>query len=287
MTPRPQLPRWRSLLYVPTHNAKMVAGAHRRGADAIIFDLEDSVPDAAKEAGRAALSVAVAQVAAEGSSALVRINKPWSLAWRDVEAAVEAGADGLLLPKVEDGCQVAVITSYLDELSSGEGGGKLVLLALIESSRGLGNLEGITASSRRLVGIIPGNEDLATELGIQPDPERMLHLYLPVLVAARSHGLDVYGTLGGSAGFRDLEAFRQRVNFSKSWGFRGATCIHPAQVSVIHEVFAPDEAEVRRARRIVEAFESGSGDPMALDGSMIDRPVYLRAQRLLEQLEKS
>lgn len=282
---RLNLPTWRSLLYVPAHKTEMVAGAHKRGADAIILDLEDGVPEDAKDAARASLQGAVSSIAAEGADVLVRVNKPWNLAWLDIQAAVEAGASALLLPKVADACQPAVISSYLDDL--GPDAGMVGLVVLIESAAGLWNLEGLTLSSPRLLALVPGNEDLATDLGILPEPERMLQVYLPVLVAARARGLRVYGTLGGSADFRDLAGYRRRVALSKEWGFSGATCIHPSQVQVIHEVYEPGEAELRTAKHIVEAFEAGGGDPVALEGRMVDRPIYLRARRLLRQLGES
>lgn len=280
------LSAWRSLLYVPAHQLKMVRGAHKRGADAIILDLEDGVPEDAKEAARAALKDAVPRVKAGGADALVRINKPWSLAWRDVEAAVEAGASALLLPKAEDACQASVISTYLDELSPETGPSTVGLLALIESARGLNRVSEIAAASLRLHALIPGNEDLAVDLGIRPEPERMLHAFLPVLLAARAQGIRVYGTLGGSANFRDLEGYRERVKLSKAWGFSGTTCIHPSQVQVINEIYEPEEAELREAERIVEIFEASGGNPVALEGKMVDRPVYLRAKRMLEQADE-
>ena len=276
------LPVWRSLLYVPAHRPKFVAGAHKRGADAVILDLEDGVPAEAKAAARAALADAVPMVKAGGADALVRINKAWALAWRDVEAAVAAGASALLVPKVEDACQASVISAYLDEMSTESGANDVTLLVLIESARGLSRVTHIATASHRLRALIPGNEDLATDLNVAPEPERMLHLHVPVLLAARTQGLKVYGTLGGNAEFRDLESYRGRVELSRTWGFSGATCIHPGQVPVINEVYRPDEAALQKATRIVAIFEASGGNPVALDGSMVDRPVYLRAKRLLD-----
>ena len=274
---------WRSLLYVPAHRERLVAGAHKRGADAVILDLEDGVPAEYKEAARAALKDAVPRVGAHGADVMVRINKPWPLAWRDLEAAVAAGASGLLLPKVESTCGVRIISEHLDEL---EPDGRTSLLALIESARGLTHVAEIAAASPRLRALIPGNEDLANNLGIAPEPERMLHVSLPILLAAGAQGLEVYGTLGGNADFRNLQGYRERVKLSKDWGFSGATCIHPDQVSIIHEVYRPDNADIDEAKRIVERFEAGAGDVVALEGKMVDRPVYLRAKGVLERARR-
>ena len=276
------LPIWHSLLYVPAHQKKLVEGAHKRGADVIILDLEDGVPEADKADARAALEKATPQVKAGGADVLVRINKPWSLVWRDVEAAVAAGINTLLLPKVEDACQLKVISSFLDEFEVDD----VKLLALVESARGLNRVAEIAKGSHRLRALIPGNEDLATELGVEPAPERMKHICLSILLAARAEGLSIFGTLGGSADFRNLDEYVSRIKLSKEWGFDGATCIHPDQVQVINEVYQPDETNIREAQRIVKAFEAGGGNPVSLEGKMVDRPIYLRAKGLLERANR-
>ena len=275
------LPTWRSLLYVPAHREKLVTGAHRRGADAIILDLEDGVPEGAKDAARDALIWAVLKVSAEGAEVVVRINKPWSRAWRDLEAAVAARAHAVLLPKVEHAAHVQVVAEYLGELEHAQACPPMRLLALVESARGLQRVRDIAEASPRLCALIPGNEDLATELRLEPDPEHMLPLHLPLLTAARAAGLLVLGTLGSLANFRDLTAYRERVTLSRDWGFEGATCIHPDQVRIINEVYRLSPTRLDQARKVVAAFEAASGEVVALDGVMIDKPVYSRAKRLL------
>lgn len=284
MPPR-DLPTWRSLLYVPAHQRKLVKGAHTRGADAIILDLEDSVPESVKESARAALAQAVPQVALGGGEVIVRINKPWRLAWRDLEAAVSARVAAILLPKVDGTAQVQVIAEYLSELERQKDLAPLRLLAIIESARGLLNVKDIAQASPRLCALIPGNEDLATELEINPDPAHMLHTHLPILLAARTAGILAIGTIGSSADFRELETYRERIIFSRDWGFQGTTCIHPDQVGIVNEVYRPSPSRVAEARKVVAAFEAADREAINLEGKMVDRPIYLRAKRLLARAD--
>lgn len=279
--PGPDIPGWRSLLYVPAHQERMVARAHTRGADAVILDLEDAVPEAAKEAARSGLGHAVGRARA-GGGALVRINGPWRHAWRDLEAAVDAGADAVVLPKVRSAEHVRMFADYLDELEAGPGARHTLLLAIIESAEGMENAPEIARASPRLRAVIPGNEDLALELGIEPDPERMLPVVLPLLLAAAAAGIRVIGTIGGGADYRNLDEYRRRLDLSRGWGLRGATCIHPDQIAVIHDACRPSPAQIDEARAIVTAFEAADGGSISVAGRMIDRPVYLRALRLLE-----
>ena len=267
---------------MPAHQSRLVAGAHRRGADAVILDLEDGVPESAKEAARDSLFQAVSQVGSSGAAVLVRINKPWRQAWRDLEAAIVAKAQAVVLPKVERAAHVQAFAEYLCELERADVPEPVRLLATIETAGGLQNVREIAGASPRLCALIFGNEDLATELGVAPDPEHMRHLHAPLLLAAKAEGLLVLGTIGSSANFRDLEAYRERITFSRDWGFGGATCIHPDQVRVVNEVYRPSPARVAEARAVVAAFEAAGGEVVSHNGEMVDKPVYLRAKRLLD-----
>lgn len=275
-------PLWRSLLYVPAHKERFVAGAAGRGADAIILDLEDGVPPASKAEARAELERAVPAVRAKGAAVIVRVNRPWSLAWPDLEAAVAAGANGVLFPKVDSGAQLQVLTDYLAELEAALGRDALAVVACIESAAGLMRLPEIVGATSRLTALIPGNEDLASDLRLRPERERFEHLLAPLLVAARAVGAMPIGTVGSSAGYADMSGYREVVEHARDWGFEGVTCIHPAQVSVANAVFAPSESAVAEARRVVEAFEAGDGGAVGLDGRMVDLPVYARAKRIVE-----
>ena len=280
----------RSLLYVPGHNEKMVAGASRRGAAALIIDLEDSVPEAAKESARERLGESVRTVGEGGALVYLRPNGSWSLAWRDLEAAAAAGVQGVLLPKVDSPAKVEVLGEYLVELEKQFELAPLALLLTVESARGLAAVQEIGAAlaavpGDRFTALVPGNEDLSLSLHVEPTPELMAGALWPLITAAKAQGHALLGSLGSGADYRDLEAFRSRVELSRSYGFDGVTCIHPAQVEVVNELYRSSSDEVEWAYKVVSSFEARGGEAVGVDGQMIDRPVYLRAKRLVEEAE--
>ncbi len=273
---------YRSLLYVPAHEPHFVARAGQRGADAVVLDLEDGVPELAKDEARAALAEAVPRLAAEGVAVLVRVDARWRRAWRDLEAAVAAGAHGVMLPKVREAGMVKVVSDYLGELEQAHGlpVGAIRLITLLEDAAGLLAARQVAACPR-VQALLPGNLDLAHELGVAPGSEVFAATHAGLLLAARAEGKALIGTLGGGAELRDMEAFRRTVQRARAFGFEGVTCFHPAQVAVVHEVFAPDPNELAAAARILEAFEAAGGGAVAVDGHMVDRPVAERARALL------
>ncbi len=268
----------RSLLYVPGNRERMLAKAGERGADGVIIDLEDAVPASEKDRARDMLSESVVMVDPERVKVLVRVNSQWSRAWREIEAAVGAGVQGIILPKVSSAAQPQVVGEFLDEIDPA---GRVALFALVEDARGLLASAEIARATARLRGLIPGNQDLALQLGISPGAQALGRLLVPLQLAAAASGIGLYGSIGGSADFGDAEAWRTIVGLSKEAGFDGVTCIHPDQVAVINELFTPDDAELASAKQVIEAYEAAGGGPVSLDGAMVDLPVYLRARRLL------
>lgn len=278
-------PAWRSLLYVPADRPTFVEQAAERGADAIILDLEDGVAPEHKEAARAGLHEAARFLRAQGATVLVRINRPWRLAWRDLEAAVAAEVAAILLPKVEDAGTLTVIDAFLTELE-GDSGVPLPVIPLLESAKGIARAHDLLSASARIAAVVPGNEDVAADLGIEPHPDLLLYTHSSVILAAAAARVSLLGLIGSGANFRDLDAYRERAQLAKRWGFQGATCIHPAQIPILNEVFSPTADEVRWARDTVSAFEAAGSAPTQMEGQMIDRPVYLRARRLLQRADR-
>jgi len=286
------LPLWRSLLYVPATAARFVAKAADRGADAILLDLEDSIPPERKADARAALAEAVATlVAARGDRArpeiLVRINRAWRLAVPDLEAAVIAGVDGLCLPKVDGADHLAAIDQVVGELEAERGlpTGRIRYFVLIETAKGVSEARAIAKASRRTAAISLGGEDLAADLGLpEPDPLVLAPYNADILVAAREAGVLPLGYPGSIAEFSDLEAFRRGAEQGRREGFEGGACIHPAQVPILNAAFAPPEAEIAHAEALLTAFEAalaqGSG-AVSFEGKMIDKPIVDRARRVI------
>lgn len=279
----PALPPWRSLLYVPAHNQKFIAGAAKRGADAVVLDLEDGVPQTHKDAARRGLGAAISRIGEGSADILVRVNRPWVLSWRDLEAVVTHGVGWVLLPKVETAAQVSTVAEFLGELERARGLEQPIrLIPLIESAQGILNARDIFRASERICAVIPGNEDLAAELGIEPDTASMLHTHIPLILAARAASVTLIGLIGSGANFRDQQEYRRRAQFARAWGFQGATCIHPSQVASLNEVFAPDPHKVDWAQAVVAAFEASGGNPTSVAGSMVDAPVVERAKQVLK-----
>lgn len=277
---------WRSCLYVPAHVERFVARAHERGADAILLDLEDSVPEAEKPRARAGVAAAAASVRRGGADVMVRVNAPLEWLAEDIASAVGADVDGLLLAKTRGPDHVALIAEHVAacEARAGLAPGHTALYPIIETPAALEHVWAIARASPRIVALGLGAEDFATAIGAEPDAETVLAARHAVLIAARAAGVMALGLAGSLAGHGDLAAFAELAERSRRMGFEGASCINPAQVPVLNSAFAPSDAERAWAARVVAADEEARAKGLgaaSLDGRMIDAPIVERARRLL------
>ena len=278
--------RWRSLLFVPAHEARFVARAHERGADAIILDLEDAVPPEAKHAARAGLPAAVERVGRAGAAVMVRVNHGIRLLAQDLEAAVLPGVAALVLPKVESADWVVEVAAAVAELEDAGGlkPNHIRFVLQIETPAALPRLPAIAAADPRVAAITLGPEDFCAALGAIPGPEVLMGPNLAVLQAARAAGVVPLGFVGSIGNFSDLATYRTLVAQARSFGFRGAMAVHPAQIALLNEGFAPSDAEIDWARRVVAADCAAQAEGRGvcrLDGRMIDAPVVRRAHEIL------
>ncbi|WP_203076862.1 HpcH/HpaI aldolase/citrate lyase family protein [Falsiroseomonas ponticola] len=279
-------PNWRSLLFVPATAERFIAKAHTRGADAIILDLEDSIPPDAKDAARAALAAAAPRVSQSGADVIVRINRPLDLALPDIAAAVAAGATGLILPKVMGPEHIRLLSEVVAtrEAAHGIPIGRTRFLALAETAASLPHLYAIAAADPRMAALAVGAEDLATEFGGIPSADSMYVWAMHCIAAARSANILPMGSLGALAQIDDLDAYRAALTRAKNLGFATASCIHPAHVPLINEIYGATPAELDRARRLIAAFEDALSKGLgavAFEGAMIDLPIVERARRTL------
>lgn len=281
----PHFPALRSLLCVPADSERFIARAAQRGADAVVLDLEDGVAPSAKDAARAALHQAVGALQAQGAVVHVRVNHDERLA-QDLAASVCAGADGVVVPKLESAAGVARIAETLasEEQRTGRAEGRVRILALIETPLGFCRAWEIAQASPRLVSMGLGSEDFSTAMGLAPSPEALSGPAQSVAIAAVAAGLHPIGLPGPVGDFTDLDAYRRLVERARTLGLCGAICIHPAQVRVLNEVMGGSAAEIAAATRVVAVFDAavarGLG-AIALDGRMIDAPIANRARALL------
>lgn len=285
---KPNLPVWRTLLYVPANVERFVEKAHTRGADCIQLDLEDSVPPSEKDAARRAVKGAAARVRRGGADVVVRVNSPMDVTEKDLDASICPDVDGIAITKTESPDHVRRIAEYIArlELEQGLTTGHTRLIAMIESPAAFFQMPAIAASSPRLAAMNIGGEDFALETGMEPSEATLLMPKQQMIFAARAAGIMPLGFIDSLASFADLDAFARMVQRSRQFGFMGAGCIHPSQVAIVNRCYSPSPEEVAYATRIVEGdvvhAAAGRGS-WSLDGKMIDVPVVVRAQRLLER----
>ena len=277
-----------SMLFVPADTDRFVDKAGQRGADALILDLEDAVARPAKAAARANLASFTPRLKRANVPVYVRVNNEPELLAGDVEAAVAAGADGLLMPKVDTPDQVLQLDGDLRrlELQYGRPAGSIRVVALIESPVGICNVVAIAQSSPRLSALLFGVEDFGAAMSMESRIEGMSGPAQTMAIAAAAAGLQPLGLPGSVADFGNLAAYRELAVHAKRIGMRGAICIHPAQVPVLNEVFGGTAKEVAAARQLLAVFDAsvaaGKGAVAHL-GRMIDEPIAIRARRFLQR----
>lgn len=283
-----RLPIWRSLMFVPVNVDKFVASAHTRGADGIILDLEDSILPRDKERARTLVPEAARVVGRGGADVVVRVNRPWRLCLRDLEAVASREIRALLLPKTEGPEHVRLVAEVLDELEAERGllRGHTQLVPMIETAGAFFRVQDIAAADSRVVALMLGAEDFALSVGMLPEAEGLFYPKQQIILAARAAGILPLGFIGTVADYKDLDAFRVTVRRSRCLGFTGASVIHPSQVPILNSEFRPSPEEVQQARKILVAFEEASKagrGAIEVDGKMVDIPVVDRARGVIER----
>ena len=281
----------RSPLFVPGNRSDMLEKALGLAPDAYVPDMEDSVPQAEKEKARSTVVSFLPKLAAAGPLVIPRINPLESgLSEDDLVAAVGPYTYGVSVGKVNTAQEVGAVATILDRLEPGAGleAGHTKLVLWLETAMAIVNAYELCAASPRVVGVAFGAEDFTNDMGIERSPEgsEIAHARSAVAIAARAAGVMALDT--PYFAFRDPEGLRQDAAAARAIGFRGKFAIHPDQIDVINRAFAPTEAEVDNARRVVAAFEeaerSGRG-ATSLNGKLIDVPVVKRARNLLKVAE--
>jgi citrate lyase subunit beta/citryl-CoA lyase len=272
----------RSRLYLPGNEPKFMTNAGLYGADALILDLEDSVAPDHKLAARYLVRNALRAVDFGGAERMVRINQG-VLGLEDLSCILPHNVHVVLIPKVESGEQVAAVDARAREVLGQDHG--VLLMPIIESAKGGIFAYEIATASPAVVALAIGLEDYTADIGTQRTKEGRESFWLrqQVVNAARAVGVQPIDTVFSDVA--DLEGLRESVVEARALGFDGKGCIHPRQIQVIHEAFAPTATEVDRAVKIVRAFEAASAKGLAavsLGSKMIDPPVVKRAQHTVE-----
>ncbi|HEY8383805.1 MAG TPA: CoA ester lyase [Microvirga sp.] len=286
----------RSLLFVPGDSPRKLEKGLGSGADVLLIDLEDSVALSGKEEARrvTAAFLAEAMKTQDRPRLFVRVNAlDTGLTDADLDGVMEAGPDGIMLPKAVGGRDVAHLGAKLAvreaEFGLPDGATRIIAIGT-ENARGVFALGTFAGSSQRLAGLTWGGEDLSADLGAEAnrdaagaytDPYRLARaLTLMGAAAAEVDAIDSVYT-----NFRDMEGLAAECREARRDGFVAKMAIHPAQVPVINEAFTPSAEAVAWARSVIEAFRAQpDAGVVGIGGEMIDRPHLKRAERVMKRV---
>ena len=266
----------RSMLYIPGSRPRALDKARGLACDAIIFDLEDAVSPDEKEDARKTLTTALAEGGYGQRTKLVRVNGLDTVWGRDdIAAFAEADIDGLLIPKVNGAADLDAISDSAPDQA---------LWAMAETARGVMNAQQI-ADHPAMAGFVMGTNDLAKELGSRTRAAMLTSLQWSLL-AARAAGIACID--GVYNAFKDEEGLRAECLEGRDLGFDGKTLIHPAQLAIANELFAPSEDEIELAKRQIAAFEDAeaAGQGVAVvDGRIVENLHVVTARSILAKAE--
>ena len=283
----------RSMLFVPGANAAMVSTSFIYQPDTIMFDLEDSVALSEKDSARMLVAHALQHPLYREMETLVRVNpltSEYGLA--DLNAAVRAGASGIRLPKTDGAQDITDMETEIEriERDCGREVGSTLMLAAIESPQGILAANEIAQASKRLIGIALGAEDYVRAMKTERSPEgiELLFARSTILHAARANCLMAFDTVYSDA--RNEEGFLREAALIKQMGFDGKSLINPAQIALIHNLFAPTQKEVDYAEKVIKAAEdaakAGFG-VVSLNGKMVDTPIIERSRLIVQRAQTS
>ena len=277
----------RTMLFLPSNNPNMICNGGLLGADSLIFDLEDAVAPDQKDAARELLKNALGSLNFGKCEIIVRINGLDTPHWQeDIRVCVAGGADGIRIAKCESAQDVHTVEAAVEaaEREFGVEVGRTLLMAALESPKGILNAYEICSASDRMLGVAISGGDFrkCMQTKFTPDGVDMMVARGQMLLAARAAGIQCFDTV-----FTDLddnEGFKAEVLQNKAMGFDGKSLINPKQIRLVHEVFAPTEKEVKQAEAVVRAFKEQSAAGVGVftvNGKMIDVAFIPGAERTL------
>jgi citrate lyase subunit beta/citryl-CoA lyase len=278
-----------SWLFVPGNKPQMLARAGERGADALILDLEDSVPDAEKKSARTMVRAALAHASQRGSAAWVRVNGYASgLTDEDVEAAITPDTYGICLPKSVSAEEVQRLDARLGEIEPRAGlpRGQVKICVFVETARGLLNAYALVTASARVTAAVFGADDFALSVGVQRTRAGTELLYARSHFVTAAHAAGILAIDAVYINYQDADGFIEEAQRARELGFDGKTLVHPNQIPLLHRVFAPTAEEIAFAQRVLAAYaqaEARGLGAIGMDGMMVDKPLVERARRILRQ----
>lgn len=274
-----------SRLYLPGNSPSMMLNAGIHNPCGIILDLEDSVAPNKKSEAQLLVRNTLREVNFYGAERMVRINQI-PLGLEDLKFIIPHNVHLILIPKCESAKQIIAVDKEIQSLKKLHNvNNDIFLMPIIESALGVESAFEIAKSSKNIVGIAIGLEDYTADLGAQRTLEAWESFYARTRIvnACKAVGLQAIDSVYSDVA--DMEGLKETIKVSKSLGFEGMGCIHPRQIDVIHNSYAPNENEIKSAERVVNAFiiagEKGLG-VVSLGTKMIDPPVVKRAQKVID-----
>lgn len=278
----------RTMMFVPGNSPKMINSADIYGADSLMFDVEDAIAVTEKDTARHLVANALKALTFH-SETVVRINHPTQtpFGFDDLKVILPAKPNLIRLPKVEDISEVQLVTDEIEKVEKANGWpeGTINIIGAIESVKGLYNVREI-CKHPRMVAIALGAEDFIANLKTQRT-KTGIELYFvrsEILMAARDAEIQCMDTVFSDV--KDMEGFEREVTNSRDMGFDGKSVIHPKQITQVHRIYTPSDKQIKHALKVLAAFEDSlknNKGVLAVDGKMIDKPIVVRAQRVIEQ----
>ena len=281
----------RSMLFLPGNTPNMLINGNCLGSDAIIFDLEDAVSPAEKDAARILVRNTLRYMDLRGCETIVRINSIDTPYWqKDLDTVLPQQPNLILLPKTNSAADILAADAYMTALEEklGLANNTVGLMPLIETALGVENAFSIATASKRVQALFLGAEDLTADLQCKRTKEgrEIEYARTRLVMAARAAGVDVYDT--PFTDVNDDEGIVKDAEYAKALGFTGKSSISPRHVEVINQVFSPTRREIEYAYEVMEAIAEAKAQgkgAIALYGKMIDAPIVMRAQRTIAAAE--
>ena len=283
----------RSPLFVPGHQARFYEKLREFQPDGVILDLEDAVPPGEKPRARQMVRERLGGPTLEGFEVFVRVNAIESQFFRDdIRGVVAPGVTGIVLPKVETAEHLREANMALGqaEQTAGLAMGSVRLVPVLETVRGVLAAGELAAANPRIAAVAFGSEDFTLDLGVERTRDGLETRYPRAWVALAARAANVLSVDTPWTDIADEEGLRREAREGRQLGYTGKQAIHPSQVAIINEIFAPSDEEVAHAQRVVEAYEAAAArgvGAIQLDGKLIDVPMVERARRVLERTAPS
>ena len=296
MIPRPKPERFRlrrTMMFMNAQKPGLIKDAYIYGCDSIMLDLEDAVAENQKDAARFSLYHALKTVDYGDTEVIVRINGLDTPHWReDIRVCVAGGADGIRIAKCESAQDVKTVeeATLAAEREFGVEEGRTLLMAALESPKGILNAYEICTASDRLFGVAISGGDFrkCMQVGVVPGGIEMLAARGQMLLAARAAGVQCFDTV--FTDLDDMEGFLAEVKQNKEMGFDGKSLINPKQITAVHQIFAPTQKEIAAAEKIVRAMRENADKGIGVftvDGKMIDLAFLPGAERTIKLAKAS